>query len=154
MDWRIQKIRRGKLKEPLYVSRDLLNADEFVDWAKSKGFKNILKPEDIHITIAFSREEVDKSKLEPSLKNIKISGGKRTVSKLGDDGAIVLKFESAILHNRWKYFVENGCSWDYPTYQPHISITYDGTDLNLNKIEPYYGKLHFGPEIMKKLDLD
>lgn len=142
------------MKKTLYVYRPLLNGKDFFKWAKKQGFKNILEPKDLHVTIAFSKKDVDWSKIEPKTNSLKISGGNRVVAPLGNEGAIVLKFQSQKLSENWQYYINKGASWDWESYQPHISITYDGSDLPLNKIKPFSGELIFGPEKMKELDLD
>ena len=129
----------------LYVSRPLINGTDLVKWAKSVGFDKTLQPQDMHVTIAFSRKPVDWGLLAPETNNMRNSSSTRRITPLGDKGAIVLKFESNILQNRWAEFIESGCSWDYPSYQPHVSITYDG-DKNRDYGIPYDGKLVFGPE--------
>jgi hypothetical protein len=45
----------------------------------------------------------------------------------------------------------NGASFDFEEYQPHVTITYQGGDLDLSKVEPYRGKLVFGPEIFSEV---
>lgn len=152
----LSDIMESTKKETLYVSRDMLNGDDFVKWAKSQGFKNILDPDDLHVTIAFSRTDVLWSKITPLDTNIIIADdkSKRKVSKLGDEGAVVLMFNSYALKDRWTYYREKGCSWDYDDYHSHISITYKDSDIDLSKVTPYAGKIELGPEIMKKLDLN
>lgn len=131
----------------LYVQKRLLNPDEFIDWAKQVGFKNLLKPEDLHVTLAYSTKKIDWSKISPDKSTVKINGGVRKIEAFGEDKkSIVLLFESNHLKKRWQYFLDNGCSWDYPSFKPHVSITYEGTDLKINTIAPYDGQLRFGPE--------
>jgi uncharacterized protein len=140
------------LLNTLYVNRPVINGKQFYDWAKSQGFTNILDPNDLHVTIAYSKKELDWSKLNPLKNNIRITGGKREIKPLGNEGAVVLKFESKILTNRWKQILDAGGSWDWESYQPHITITYNGSKLNLNKIEPYDQVIELGPEKFDKLD--
>lgn len=131
----------------LYVKKTLINASEFLDWARSTGFKDLPASDALHATIAYSTRKVDWSKLAPDKATIKVNGGHRSIEAFGEDKkSIVLRFESVYLKNRWKYFLDNGCSWDYPDYKAHVSITYSGTDLKLNSITPYDGQLKFGPE--------
>jgi hypothetical protein len=42
-------------------------------------------------------------------------------------------------------------SHDFDEYQPHVTITYEGSDLDLSKVEPYRGELVFGPEIFAEV---
>jgi hypothetical protein len=144
------------LKKTLYVHRKLINGDEFIDWAKSQGFTKTLEPNDLHATIAFSKKELDWNNLTPEhfLNKVRIKGGKRSVVPLGNEGAIVLKFESPMLTREWNYYISNGASWDWESYQPHVSITYKDPDVDLSKVTPYKGELLFGPHVMKELDLN
>lgn len=145
----------------LYVQRKLLNAAEFIEWAKGQGFATTTPAEDLHVTIAFSRAPVDWMKAGEAWtgdKDGKLTvnpGGARLVEKLGDKGAVVLLFNSSELS--WRHEAirrDAGASWDFPEYQPHVTITYAGGDIDLSKVEPYRGKLVFGPEIFEEIDED
>lgn len=135
---------------PLYVSRKLLNTKEFADWAKSQGFNDIA--DDLHVTVLCSRSPVNWMEMgEDYWSNNEFvipKGGPRIVEKLGD--AIVLSFYSDSLKWRHSRMVENGASHDYPEYQPHVTITYNG-DIDLTDIEPFQGALKFGPELFEAL---
>lgn len=137
---------------PLYVQRKLMNAKEFIAWAKSQGFAKVLAPEELHVTICYSREAMDWGNAPPAAGNLTVTGGTRSVSPLGDAGAVVLKFESADLQKRWSEFRAAGASWDYESYTPHVTITYKNGDLDLSGIEPYAGRLVFGPEIYEPIN--
>ncbi|MEH6676144.1 anti-CBASS protein Acb1 family protein [Phenylobacterium sp.] len=145
----------------LYVQRKLLNASELIAWAKAQGFKTTTPAEDMHVTVAFSRVAVDWMKAGEAWtgdKDGKLTvnpGGARLVEKLGDKGAVVLLFNSSELS--WRHEAirrDAGASWDFPEYQPHVTITYAGGDLDLSRVEPYRGKLVFGPEIFEEIDDD
>lgn len=143
----------------LYVSRKLLNGAEFLAWAKGQGFTKTLAASDLHVTIAFSRAKLDWMKVGDTWGNAdgKLTvapGGARLVEPLGDKGAVVLLFNAAELSWRNMSIREAGASWDYPEYQPHVTITYEGGDVDLSKVEPYRGALEFGPEIFAELDED
>lgn len=82
-------------------------------------------------------------------------GGARLVEPLGDKGAVVLLFNSSELAWRHEAIKRDAdASWDFPTYQPHVTITYAGGELDLSKVEPYRGKLVFGPELFSEVDED
>ena len=138
----------------LYVYRPLLNTEEFIDWAKKEGFEKTLPPEDMHVTVVFSKEKMDWSPFSPEKNKLIVKKGKRSLALFGEKAA-VLKFESNVLQKRWNQFIDGGASWDWDKYQPHVSITYDGKDIDLSKIKPYNGELIFGPEQQfKEVDLD
>lgn len=144
----------------LYVQRKLINTAEFIAWAKGQGFTTTTPADDLHVTVAYSRQRVDWMKAGQAWGdengNITIpAGGARLVEALGDKGAVVLLFNSSELS--WRHEAirrDAGASWDYPEYQPHVTITYDGAGVDLSKVEPYRGKLVFGPEIFEEIDED
>lgn len=142
----------------LYVSRKLLNGAELLRWARGQGFKTTLAVDDLHVTVAYSRAKVDWMAINEGWDgdgkgHLAIQpGGPRVVEKLGDKGAIVLKFNSSALRWRNEQIRECGASWDWPEYQPHVTITYDGAGVDLTKVEPFAGALKFGPEIFAEID--
>jgi hypothetical protein len=143
----------------LYVSRKLLNADEFIRWAKGQGFETTAPADELHVTICFSRTPVDWMKMgspwgeDNDKGQLTVNpGGARLVERLGDKGAVVLLFSSSSLSWRHEEFLRNGASFDFDEYQPHVTITYDApADLDLGKVEPFRGRLVFGPEIFAEV---
>lgn len=138
----------------LYVRRDVLNAKDIVKWAEEQGFTDIVP--DLHVTIAYSQTPVDWFKVGTSWsEKVEISaGGPRQMERLGDDGKyIALMITASELVWRHREIIENGASWDWPDYQPHISIQIGG-DIDLAKVEPYQGKIVLGPEIFEELRED
>ncbi len=142
----------------LYVSRRLLNADEFMAWARRQGFKTMLDAADLHVTIAYSRTRLDWMAAGESWNNERDggltirAGGPRVVEPIGPAGAVALKFASTELSWRHMSIREAGASWDWPEYQPHITITYDAVGVEVSTIEPFRGELRFGPEIFAEID--
>jgi hypothetical protein len=139
-------------KRTLYVMRPLTNADDVIEWAKAQGFGKTLTPDDMHVTIAFSKAKVDWSDAGDHFDTLIVprsseqKNGRRSVEKLGDKGAVVLRFESVELAKRWQQFRDIGASWDHDSYRPHVTITYQGDDVDLSAVEPYDGPLEFGAE--------
>ena len=145
---------------PLYVQRKLLNAAELIKWARDNGFTSTLPASDLHVTILYSRTEVDPMKMGRDWSEnekgqiIVRPGGPRMVEKLGES-AVVLRFTSPDLEWRHRHMVEAGGSHDYPEYQPHVTLTYAVPEgLDLDALKPFTGELRFGPEIFEALDLN
>ncbi|MNT97626.1 hypothetical protein D3C72_2399890 [compost metagenome] len=67
------------------------------------------------------------------------------------EGAVVLAFNSSDLSWRHMSLREIGASWDYPEYQPHITITYNLGDVDVSKVEPYRGEIILGAEVFKPI---
>jgi hypothetical protein len=139
----------------LYVQRKMLNGADLIAWAKKVGFDHTVPTKEMHVTCAYSKAEVDWNKVKFDTKTVIIKGGKRTLSVLGDGGAVVLKFDDAGLQKDWQYLRDAGCSWVYKTgYIPHITITYNGNGIDFSKFEPFDGPIELGLQIHSELDLD
>lgn len=137
---------------PIVVMVPLVNGSELQKWAMENGFKYTMSPDDFHATIAYSKKPIDWNIVEPLADPISIGpSSDRTVSKLGDQGAIVLHLtqeEAAPLKDRWARYREAGASWDYDDYTPHVTISWKDSfsDDELMEMKPYSGPLVFGPE--------
>lgn len=137
---------------PLYVSRPVLNAAELIEWAREQGFKTTLPADQLHVTQAYSRRPMDWAGLAPRTDILvaKVDSERtwwRWVAKLGDDGAVVLMFESGELRDRWQAFIDAGASWDYEGFMPHVTISYDAADyLDVWAVTAYLGPIELGPE--------
>jgi len=141
-----------KTRRTLYVSRSVVNGEELADFYKSQGIET-LPPNDMHITIAYSKRRVDWEACgEENCEDVELEPSfRRSMAPLGTQGAIVLKVESPILRSRWKHFIKKGATWDYDEYQPHITITYSQKAVPENLV-PFPGRLILGPEKFAEVD--
>ncbi len=143
---------------PLYVQRKVVNTAELLAWAKGQGFEVTVPADELHVTIAYSKQAVDWMTVGtawndgPDGSMTVPPGGARLVEPLGDEGAVVLLFNSSELAWRHMAIREAGASWDFEGYQPHITITYEPGAVDLAKVEPYRGRIELGPEIFEPLD--
>lgn len=138
----------------LYVSRKVKNAGEVLSWAKEQGFTQTLPAEELHVTIAYSRQPLDWMKVgEPWESEMEIAaGGPRLMDRFGPEkDATVLLFAGSRLSWRHEEIIRAGATWDFPDYQPHITIAI-GEAPELAAIEPYRGKIVLGPEIFAEVD--
>jgi phage gp29-like protein len=141
---------------PLYVQRRLQNVGAFKKWAEGQGFKDVVP--DLHVTVLYSRTPVDWFAMGEAWTGgpdgtLKVPpGGPRTVEALGDKGAVVLRFASSELAWRHDAMLGNGASHDFDEFVPHVTITYDGSGVDLSKVEPFTGELVFGPELFEEID--
>lgn len=157
----IQKCLEGVDKsqlQTLYVRRRLVNGDELRDWAREQGFASTLAPGDLHVTVAFSREPIDWRLVAPDARQLVVEGGPRDVHQFPPrntpNGALVLRFDNPRLQARWQEFRDAGASWDFPQYLPYVTLTYGVEEADVSGIEPYTGRLVFGPEEFSEVDDD
>ena len=141
----------------LYVSRKLLNAKDLIAWAKRNGFDTALEPDDMHVTVAYSHAPVLWQALTPQDTILTVpdaqthGNGTRGLARFGDGDAVVLLFESQELTTRWLEFAAAGTSWDYETYHPHTTISWNAPGIDVDAVQPYDGPLMFGPEIFDEI---
>jgi phage-related protein (TIGR01555 family) len=141
----------------LYIRRDVKNAAEIARWAKAQGFSTgALKASELHVTVIFSRTPVDWFDMGMSYSNeVRIKGGPRQLERLGEgkDAVVLLIPNTYELQYRHEELKEKGCSWDWPEYQPHITIAYDAEQtIDLDEVEPYQGEIVLGPEVFEEID--
>lgn len=148
---------------PLYVSRKVQpeTGRKLLAWARSKGIPNLEKLADLHVTVLKSREPVDWFEMgdpwgpldDDGILKV-MPGGPRAILKLGDKGAIVLRFNSGALKYRNEEMRERGASSDFPTYEPHITLGY-APDFEIpDDLEAFQDELLFGPELFEPLQVD
>lgn len=139
------------MNQPLYVSRKLINADDLINWAKANGFTKTVPPDQMHVTLVYSKTPVDWSQFTPHEGRVINLKSDRSLKHF-DKGAVVLTFDSEALKKRHQEFMDGGASFDYDEYTPHVTISYEGNGSVDPK--PYSGELIFGPEIFEPLDTD
>lgn len=142
-------VNESPVEKSLYVSRKLINHKDIQDWAKGQGFKETMNPEDMHVTVCFSKKPVNWTDIVAKTNKLINKDSKRTIERFGD--AIVLKFSSELLQKRFGEFMDIGCSFDHQSYQPHVTIVYN-SDMDVSTIKPYEGSLVFGSELFTEVE--
>lgn len=140
----------------LYVRRNVLNAKEIIEHYRAQGLDNLISAEDMHVTIMYSRNPVDWMKMGDSWQSkIEVGkGGPRVTELFGKSkDTVVLSFLSDELRWRHMHMVENGATWDWPDYQPHITVAYD-FDGQGDAIEPWTGEIQLSEEIFEEVNED
>lgn len=150
---RNSKAETSKSLSTLYISRYVDNPEDILEWAAAEGIPNLLDPDDLHVTIAFSREAVDWDSvgIAPAELDIPASVSRR-VEPLGDKGAVVLKFASSQLQTRWHKVMSAGASWDFDGFHPHVTLSYRAEGVNLDRVRPYTGPILLGREVFTPVD--
>lgn len=139
---------------PLYVSRKVTNAAAIIKHYASQGLQGLVDAADMHVTITYSRSPVDWMKMGSAWES-KLAieaGGPRVMEAFGPDkDTAVLSFASSNLKWRHDEMIEFGASWDWPDYQPHVTIAYDFAG-DIESIEPWTGEIILGPEIFEPIN--
>lgn len=142
--------------KPLYVRRQLRNAQDLINWAKQNGFETTLAAEKMHVTVLYSKVPIDWMTMGKGRSTVDVEpGGPRVIEPLGDSGAVVLSFRCREIEERHDEMVQLGAAHDFPSFQSHVTLTWDAPpDLDIGKLEPFAGRLIFGPEIFAPINED
>lgn len=146
------RIEKKKAGPGVYVRRNVTNGHDIVAWGKSQGFKQMLQPGDMHVTIAHSDAPVDMTAAGTAPPSAYSWMGDRRVTPLGPKGAVVLHFCDQGIEGRHQQLNDAGALWNWPSFQPHVTLTYNGGGLDTGDMVPYDGPIEFGPEIHEPLD--
>lgn len=149
-----RRLKANARPRPLYVRRDVVNADAIRAHFLREGLRTAVPARDMHVTIAYCETPVDWMRVgEAFCDRLEIpAGGPRIFEPLGPKGAVVLHFASSELSWRHEQIKEAGASYKWPTYQPHITITYDLGGIDADSVEPFRGEIILGPEIFEEPD--
>lgn len=93
------------------------------DWIEENEIVEPVQDDDLHITTTYSKADPEKE-IEPSeSKNIRLSSKDFAIATYGR--ALVIEVESKELEDIHDAAIAAGASYDYETYKPHITISYN-----------------------------
>ena len=86
-------------------------------------------------------------------------GVDRQVERLGEHGVLVLHVMPQNkgvqrLIARWREYLAAGASHDFDGYNAHVTVSYAGDGVDLERIKPFPGELRFGPEVREEIKRD
>ena len=136
-----------------YVSAELdpKFQDAIFKWAKENGIPNLADPKQYHATIAYSRKGIPEVKSKDFKLPIaaEITGWKIFPTQTGGK-CLVASLKSEQLTSHFNDIMDNyGATYDFPSYQPHITVSYDyGSDVapkTFPKIKVQFNKVRIEP---------
>lgn len=146
-----EKIGDASIPRSLYIRRDVLNARDILNHYRSQGWEELV--DDAHVTILYSKQPVDWSKLgrdwmEDKDGRVRITpGGYREHETFGD--VVVLRFDGSGLDWRHRELIEMGASHDWEDYLPHVTLGLASSLIG--DVEPWRGPIVLGPEIFEEV---
>jgi hypothetical protein len=130
----------------IYAECPLLNGKDLHKWIASIC-PTPIPINKLHSTVLYSTDNVDLSKVTQNRPFTIKPSRSRKLKKLGDSVALVLdEREARPLADIWEMFRKAGASWDFPSFIPHVSISYNWSvdQGELDLINAYEGPLNFG----------
>jgi DNA/RNA endonuclease G (NUC1) len=140
------------LLEGTYAAFELTEKSnkELYQWIESNRIVSATPQNELHVTTTFSLKNVE---IEPSKKQIRIP--KETYSIAVYKDALVLEIQSEELQKIHKAARLAGATYSFPSYKPHITISYDAKankDFLDNPNVPTFDII-LSHEVVKPLDM-
>lgn len=162
---KVKELLKEEKKEGLYaaVRFSTDTVDRIVKFASETGIPNLLKVEDFHSTLAYSRKPVAEFTPISQLNEIGIPSSFEiwesppNAFKPEKTFCLVLKYDSDYMHKRFNEIMSMGATYDYDEYKPHLTFSYDvGADFKVENLPPVkqLGKLNIVGEYSEVLDLN
>lgn len=115
----------------VFVSRPVINGEAWAKWAEKHKIPNPVPAEQMHLTVIASRTDV-KCKAEKFFLPVETTRG--VFGMLGtDDSVLAFIFSDCCLSSRHYFMIEHGAVSDWPTYRPHITLSYDAKGFELTQ---------------------
>lgn len=136
------------VEDGVYASYPVLNARSITDWAKSSLPGDVkVNGHDLHTTVCYSRVAIDIKKIGRGAPFILPGNNKRKLKLLGSALVIALDDgEARELESKWDEFRRAGATWDFPTFNPHVTIDPDSslTLAQIKTLPVYNGPIVYG----------
>jgi hypothetical protein len=114
----------------IFVSRQVLNAKAWNEWAVEAGVPDPIPAADMHVTVINSVIDV---KMAPNTEVITASTNRAVICLLGlKDDALVVCFDSWILWDRHYDFLEAGAVSSFPGFKNHFSLSYNAAGFEIS----------------------
>ncbi|QHB48307.1 RNA ligase [Acinetobacter phage vB_AbaM_Kimel] len=132
-------------------------ADETLDLLQEiQKSLDLYKPvprDKLHCTIAYSRVKIP---YQPQLigEQIGVTDKLKVFDTKTGERALVILIDSDYLHERFKYAMALGATYDFPDYQPHVTLSYDIGQRELPKVGFIGNPIIAASEYVQDLDLE
>lgn len=116
-------------RKPNHHSIQIVN-----EWMQENQIPNPISPDELHVSVVTS--EVALPQYVPDPVAVMINPSSYWIDILGD--ALVLRFKSDPLASQWEHANALGAKTKWPTYQPHMSLSYDvPIDYDTSHLKPF-----------------
>ena len=137
---------------------DDASKQKILDFQEQYDIPNPVPADDLHATLLFSRNHLPEYAPSGNL-----SPGYVGIPNGFDvwNDALVMKIDSEQMSNRHNELMatHNNATWDHPSYNPHVTMSYDIGGVDASALDPQglnwdSGDLTFNDEYGEELDLD
>jgi len=130
-------------RKPSLHSIELLS-----EWMQENHIPNPVSAAELHVSVICS--EIPVPGYIPDSNSVWVNPTTYSVGMLGE--ALVLKFRSEVLSQQWKEAQNLGAQSRWPTFQPHLSLSYAvPLDYDYSNIKPMFVQLVFMEEQCRQM---
>ena len=135
------------------VRPDVSSAKSLTDLMTKHGVPNPEPADKLHSTLLYSRKNLPKYTPDTSISHESDSHKLEVWPTKSGKNCLVMKMNAPSLESRHKELMyKHKATYDYPEYKPHISLSYDIGDFDINKIKDIPKKMKFTNEYQEELD--
>lgn len=134
------------------------SSQDIVDFASSHDVPNVIDVEKVHCTVLYSKKPISGFvALGDKVPQYEIAFSRYDVfrdRKSGNNSLVMVLDCDELIEHHTEYMDQYGASWDFPTYIPHITLSYDIGDFDVSKLPPYDGDIIADHEYAEPLDVE
>lgn len=138
----------------LYISRPIVNAQRWYDWAVKAGIPSPVPPERMHVTIVYSRVDV---KCKPMMDTVEQAADRCVIQRMGADGSVlVVLWDDCYLSDRHYFLRYHGATSDWAGFRVHMTLSYAAGDFEIpdEMLAQMPEMIVLGPEVHAPLNED
>lgn len=132
-------LKEEKEQKGIYVAVKYTQSacDDLLDFIKKYQIPSVLKAEDFHTTLIYSKKYADIKDLDDDIGDSEIVAEPTELhvfETFDKKRALVIKLDCPYLDERHKYLMQKyNLTYDYDEYIPHITLSYDIGDMEIPK---------------------
>lgn len=136
------------------------SCNKLIDWCTQNNIPNPVPKDKLHTTLLYSRKHLPDYVPQGNLPSayIGLENGYDIWKSSSENptNCLVLKINCDDIVTRHKELMDtHQATWDYPSYDPHITMSYDIGGVDASKLDTSsIGELTFTDEYAEELDLD
>lgn len=122
------------------------------DFGTQHKIPGLLDRDEYHTTIIYSRKPIAFKPLG-KMQLVSVDHSTFAWDLFGEEkNTLVLKFQSKFLTQRWQKAMDMGAMYDFDTYKPHVSLSYDASGFDISKLPLPEWNLYISEEKTEQLD--
>jgi len=116
------------------VRPDQMIAHHIAGYLKDLGIEDYIQPDDMHVTVMYSRNNAIDTNADPKRKYIATVKNGVAIMGKNSSSTVALKLDSDDLQARHGELFMHGAVHSFDEYVPHLSLKYNATDEDLRKL--------------------